>query len=79
MTDFQSSSTDIFTIAEPLEALSAIILSSRYYPSFEREAIQPILGKVAVSLGRLLERCLIEATASLDLVVSTASLIHSAP
>lgn len=37
-----------------LALLETLILQSPQYPSFEREAIHPIMGKVSVTLTRLL-------------------------
>nr|XP_018265574.1 uncharacterized protein I303_01944 [Kwoniella dejecticola CBS 10117]OBR87732.1 hypothetical protein I303_01944 [Kwoniella dejecticola CBS 10117] len=37
--------------------LQQMVYSAAQYPSFEREVIHPIMGKLAVSLGKLFERC----------------------
>jgi hypothetical protein len=58
------------SLTPPLELLSSLITASAAYPSFEREAIHPIMGKVSVTLSRLLERNLTEGINDWNVFVS---------
>ena len=53
-----------------LALLRTIILRSPQYPSFEREVVHPIMGKVAVTLTRAFERVSAEDTRDVATIVS---------
>jgi len=73
----QSPSTPLPGINAHLSFLSAIILISSSYPSFERETIHPILGKLSVSLVKLIERCCIEPRTEWIILVSMQAIRKS--
>ena len=52
------------SLVPALMLLSRLIGVSSRYPSFEREVIQPVMGKVALTLVRLLERAVVERESS---------------
>jgi hypothetical protein len=56
--------------AHRLSLLQGIILRSPQYPSFEREVVHPIMGKVAVTLTRAFERHLAEEISDAATTVS---------
>ncbi|WRT64888.1 uncharacterized protein IL334_001824 [Kwoniella shivajii] len=65
-----------------LSLLTTIVTSSSQYPSFEREVVLPVMGKISVSLGKLFERCLIDSHPEWDIVLDLLStlrvlLLHS--
>jgi hypothetical protein len=52
----QSPSTNPRDIPASLALLQAIVLASPSYPTFEREAVHPIMGKMSVTLLKVIER-----------------------
>ncbi|ORX34482.1 hypothetical protein BD324DRAFT_604668 [Kockovaella imperatae] len=44
------------TLQQPMKLINILLTVSVRYPSFEREAVQPLMGKIALSLTRLLSR-----------------------
>lgn len=56
--------------AHRLSLLRGIIARSPQYPSFEREVVHPIMGKVAVTLTKAFERHLAEETRDVTTTVS---------
>ncbi|WVQ97946.1 hypothetical protein IAU59_005065 [Kwoniella sp. CBS 9459] len=65
-----------------LNLLTTLVLSASQYPSFEREVIHPIMGKLSVSLGKLFQRNLAESQPDWDVVLELLStfqklLLHS--
>ena len=41
---------------EAVKLLETIVIGAAKYPSFEREVVQPVIGKLAVNLQAILER-----------------------
>ena len=46
----------VSTLIAPLKLIKTLVDVSSRYPSFERESQQPVMGKLAVSMTRLMER-----------------------
>ncbi|KAK8846849.1 hypothetical protein IAR55_005937 [Kwoniella newhampshirensis] len=55
-----STSNPILTLPSHLSFLSTVVLASSRYPSFEREVVHPIMGKLSVSLLKLIDRTLLD-------------------
>ncbi|OCF37432.1 hypothetical protein I316_00553 [Kwoniella heveanensis BCC8398] len=58
-----------------LSLLATLVLSASQYPSFEREVVHPIMGKLSVSLGKLFQRNLAENQPDWDVVLELLSTI----
>ncbi|KAK4684195.1 hypothetical protein P7C73_g6003, partial [Tremellales sp. Uapishka_1] len=56
-----SASTPLATIPPLLSLLTTIVKTSPRYPSFERESVHPIMGKLGIHLGRVVEKSLTES------------------
>lgn len=66
----KSTSSPISSIPPYISLLTTLVLKSSHFPSFERQNVHPIMGKLSVSLGRLLQRCLAEPQPDWDVLVS---------
>ncbi|WVN88635.1 uncharacterized protein L203_103846 [Cryptococcus depauperatus CBS 7841] len=72
-----SPSTPIVSIPPYLKLITLIVLSSAHLPSFERANVHPVMGKLSVSLGKVLERCLSQAHPDWDVVLCMLESLHS--
>ncbi|WVF69904.1 hypothetical protein IAT40_004687 [Kwoniella sp. CBS 6097] len=63
-------------ISSYLNLLVTLVLSASQYPSFEREVIHPIMGKLSVSLGKLFQRNLAESQPDWDVILELLSTIQ---
>ncbi|ODN85653.1 hypothetical protein L198_07482 [Cryptococcus wingfieldii CBS 7118] len=63
-----STSSSIASIPPYLELLTTIVLTAPHFPSFERQTVHPLMGKLSVSLGKLLERSLSESQPEWDVI-----------
>lgn len=66
----KSTSSPISSIPPYIALLTTLVLKSSHFPSFERQNVHPLMGKLSVSLGRLLQRCLAEPQPDWDVLVS---------
>ncbi|AFR95231.2 hypothetical protein C343_03324 [Cryptococcus neoformans C23] len=71
-----STSSPIPSIPPYLSLLSTLVLTSSHFPSFERQNVHPIMGKLSVSLGRLLQRCLAEPQPDWDVLLDILNSIQ---
>nr|XP_019005264.1 uncharacterized protein I203_02111 [Kwoniella mangroviensis CBS 8507]OCF68725.1 hypothetical protein I203_02111 [Kwoniella mangroviensis CBS 8507] len=71
-----SSSSSISNIPSYLTLMRTLVISSSQYPSFEREVIHPIMGKLSVSLGKLLERSISENRPEWDVILDLLSIVR---
>ncbi|WVR04541.1 hypothetical protein IAU60_001548 [Kwoniella sp. DSM 27419] len=71
-----SNTTPLAQVPVYLSLLTTLVLSASQYPSFEREVIHPIMGKLSVSLGKLFERSLSESQPDWDIVLDLLSSIR---
>lgn len=60
-----------------LSLLENLILVSPQYPSFEREVIHPIMGKVAVTLTRSLDSLVKSDLPDIQVLVGLPTLVRS--
>ncbi|WVQ74084.1 hypothetical protein IAR50_003668 [Cryptococcus sp. DSM 104548] len=78
-----AASSPVASIPPYLELLTTIVLTAPHFPSFERQTVHPIMGKLSVSLGKLLERSLNESQPEWDVIrtilESLQSLVLQAP
>ncbi|TYJ56301.1 hypothetical protein B9479_002992 [Cryptococcus floricola] len=72
-----STSSSIASIPPYLELLTTIVLTAPHFPSFERQTVHPIMGKLSVSLGKLLERSLSESQPEWDVICTILESIQS--
>lgn len=56
---------------EVLHLMEVVVIGSRGYPGFEREVVQPVMGKLGVGLGRLVDKYIAER--DWDMVVSAVT------
>lgn len=74
--DVQASNVSLGTVRPHLTLLQTLILASPASPSFEREAIHPIMGKVSTTLLKLVEKAIGQSMGKEDALVSyTGSLL----
>ncbi|WWD22092.1 hypothetical protein CI109_106581 [Kwoniella shandongensis] len=78
-----STSSPIISLPPYLSFLSTIVLASSQYPSFEREVIHPLMGKLSVSLLKLIERTLLDSnpewTVLLQLLETIKTILAHSP
>ncbi|KIR51254.1 hypothetical protein I315_06296 [Cryptococcus gattii Ru294] len=72
-----STSSPISSIPPYISLLTTLVLKSSHFPSFERQNVHPIMGKLSVSLGRLLQRCLAEPQPDWDVLLDILDSIQS--
>ncbi|WVQ84129.1 hypothetical protein IAT38_006276 [Cryptococcus sp. DSM 104549] len=72
-----SATSPISTTPPYLTLLSTIVLSAPHFPAFERETVHPIMGKLSVSLSKLLDRCLAEPQPEWDVLLVILTTIQS--
>lgn len=70
----QSIQTASSSLKGPLDLLATLVLVSPQYPSFERDAVHPITGKLAVQLTKLVERITVEVNLDYSLIVGSCCL-----
>ncbi|WWD07797.1 hypothetical protein V865_005901 [Kwoniella europaea PYCC6329] len=71
-----SPSSSILNIPSYLTLMRTLVISSSQYPSFEREVIHPITGKMSVSLGKLFERSISESRPEWDIILDLLSIVR---
>ena len=60
------------SVSAYLSLLQTLVLASPQSPSFERESIHPIMGKLSTTLLKLLDRAASQAEGNQDVLVSVA-------
>ncbi|WWC87015.1 uncharacterized protein L201_001898 [Kwoniella dendrophila CBS 6074] len=71
-----SSSSSLTNSPSYINLMTALVVSSSQYPSFEREVIHPIMGKLSVSLGKLFERSVSESRPEWDIILDLLSILR---
>ncbi|KGB80224.3 hypothetical protein CNBG_6062 [Cryptococcus deuterogattii R265] len=72
-----STSSPISSIPPYISLITTLVLKSSHFPSFERQNVHPIMGKLSISLGRLLQRCLAEPQPDWDVLLDILHSIQS--
>ncbi|WWC67835.1 uncharacterized protein I206_101752 [Kwoniella pini CBS 10737] len=71
-----SPTSTVSSIPSYLSLLQQMVYSASQYPSFEREVIHPIMGKLAASLGKLFERCISDSRPDWNIVYELLSALR---
>nr|XP_019047315.1 hypothetical protein I302_03924 [Kwoniella bestiolae CBS 10118]OCF26245.1 hypothetical protein I302_03924 [Kwoniella bestiolae CBS 10118] len=71
-----SPSSPISNISPYLSLMSTLVVASSQYPSFEREVIHPMMGKLSVSLGKLFERSIADSRPEWDIILEQLSTLR---
>lgn len=74
----QSPGTSPRDIPASLALLQAIVLTSPSYPTFEREAVHPIMGKMSVTLLKVIERLITDPERDYPVLVRGRRSLRSA-
>lgn len=77
----QSAATPVDALPAFLDLVRALVAAAPYAPTFEREVVQPAMGKLAVAMSRLIERLVADGewNALLPTMETVRALVSASP